>query len=1080
MKRSQIITFSLVWVMFMSALHINAQQTNVIRGIVTDYANNEPLPGVTILEKDKDDRIVNGAVTDINGSYQIRVNASTDSLHFSLLGMNTVSVAIGSRTTINVSLREDTQILGEVVIVAERPANLGGFFTPIDRTSAVSIVNMENLMNIPVMSLDQMLEGQVPGLMISMNSGNPGSGSSIQIRGAASLGLGTKPLIVVDDVPFRTEEAVDVNNPEGLSELVNISPSDIETINILKDAAATSLYGSDGANGVIVITTKRGDNIKPRVNVTAQFTLKYPQKTLPLLNGDQYKTMILESYQNRYGVGLDILNSPIRDLFLEKGDYNYENYNNNTYWPETINMKQGFAHQYSGSIIGGGESAKYNISLGYMDETGPVVGTNFNRLSGRFNFDYKISNNLTINSDVAYVNSKKKNGWGSVGSIVNIKAPVMPIYTQDSYGNSLSTYFFPGSSGFQGDVMNPVALTDLSIVNNSNDRLDTKVQIRFSPVKGLQINGLVSGAFEGIASDQFLPHSATGANYYRENNMRLVIEGNVNQSSMEKKNAFTLYAKNDIIYRFDFMEKHQFVAGLYNIFRDVGTNMMNMASTNIPNEKVSNPYLTEIINSASAERTIYREISNIGQLYYIYLDRYSLQGTINREGNSVFGSQNRFGYFPSISGFWRPLSEPFLKDKFKFWDELKIRASYGITGRSPGSSVGTSNFLTYTANAPFIDLMGVTPDNIKLENLRWEQSTTSNLGVDIGLFNGRFTITGDIASTTTKDLIMNAPVPFTSGFESMLQNYGTISGKSYEAEITAIPVQTKRWEFFVSFNISKFKAKVIALPHDEPVVRDKDLANGRFMSLVNVGDAIGTIYGLKYTGVYSTDDETMVKDANGQNIVNLDGETVPYRFSSPTGYIFEAGDARYADLNGDGVIDSRDVAAIGNNNPDFFGGSILRLRYKRTWELMANFIYQYGFDVINETKMNTTNMYSHNNQSTAALRRWRKQGDVTDIPRALYNAGYNWVGSDRYVEDGSYLKFQTLSLSYTLQRELLDKLNLQYARIALAIYNCGILTKYSGVDPTISSNRNDPFDFGKDRSMTPQPITYTLSVWVNF
>jgi len=657
----------------------------------------------------------------------------------------------------------------------------------------------------------------------------------------------------------------------------------------------------------------------------------------------------------------------------------------------------------------------------------------------------------------------------------------MPIYVQDSYGNSLPNYFFPGSLGFQGDVFNPVALVDLAKVNNAGDRLDAKVQIRFSPITNLQINSLVSGSYEAIANNTFLPYSATGDNYYRQNNMDLVITNNVNKSTLDKMNAFTLYVRNDFIYRMQFLQKHQLVAGFYTIYNDVGTNRINLEGTNLPNEQVSAPYLTDIITKTYSERTINRNFSVVGQLYYLYGNRYSLQASINRQGNSVFGANNRFGTFPAISGFWRPLAEPFMKNRFSFWDEFKIRASYGITGRSPDiNTIKTYNYLTYSANAPFIDMVGVTPDNIKLANLRWEQTSSSDIGVDLGFFKGRLSATGDISFFTTKDLITNAPVSSTSGFESMLQNFGSIRGHTYEASITGRPIATKNWEFNVSFNISKFKSKIIALPNNAPVVKNAALDNGQFMSLVNVGDNVGTIYGLKYLGVFPTDDDAMVRDANGNYITNLKGEKVPYRWMTPNGYTFVGGDAHYADLNGDGIIDTRDVTAIGNNTPDFFGGSILRLRFKQAWELMGNFIYQYGFDVVNIPKMNTTSMYNNNNQSQAVLRRWRKQGDVTDVPRALIGAGYNWVGSDRYVEDGSYIKLSTLSLSYTLQRKTLDKLHLDFARVAFTIYNCGILTNYSGVDPSISANRNDPFSIGRDNAMTPPPITYTLNLWVNF
>ncbi|MDR3062061.1 MAG: SusC/RagA family TonB-linked outer membrane protein [Dysgonamonadaceae bacterium] len=1066
-------------------MHLYAQQNTVVRGKVSD-AEGLPLPGVSVFEKDKDNRIVSGTVTDINGIFQIGVSIKADSLHFSMIGMKKVAKAVKGQTVVNVTMQEDEVTFSEVVVSAKRPVSTGGFLSQADRTAAMTTIKMEDFESIPAISIDQVLEGQVPGLMISMNSGDPGSGSAIQVRGASSVGLGTKPLIVVDNVPFKTEEVVDVNNPQGMSELLNISVNDIETINILKDAAATALWGSDGANGVIVITTKRGDSVKPRVNANASWGIKRPQSSLPLLNGDQYKTLILEAYQNRFGVGLDLLTSTIRNLFLEKGSLDYENYNNNTSWQDEINMKQGFTQDYSASIIGGGESAKYNVSLGYHDETGPVIETGFNRLNGRFNFDYSVSDNLNINSDISYSSSSKQSSYiNNIGNLVIRKSPVLPVYTQDEYGNSLPSFFFPGNNGFQNDLQNPVAILKLAEAMDYVNRLDAKVQIRFSPVRNLQINGLVAATHEAITKDRFLPHSATGYDYYRENNMNFIINDNVNKADVDDLNSFTLYAKNDITYTLS-KDEHSLVTGLYSIYEDISTKRIILTGTNLPSESLNNPYLSDILTTIGSEKNLIRSLSNVLQLYYSYSTRYALSGSIRRQGSSTFGKDHRFGYFPAISGFWRPISEPRFEKALKFFDEFKVRGSYGVTGRTPSNDIlrrlglTAINYFTYSANAPFIDMMGVTSDNIKLQDLRWEKTTSSNIGLDLGAFKNRLSFTGDVSFSTTKDLIVNAPLANTSGFEAMTRNFGTIRGRSFETAITGRPVVTDKWDLQLSFNITKTKSKVIELPNNEPVVQENALDNGKFLSLVNVGNEVGTIYGLKYLGVFSRDEDAFVKDAGGTFITNLHGEKVPIRWMKQDGEPFTGGDAIYADLNHDGIIDKQDVTIIGNNNPDFFGGFLVRLKYDKAWELFANFSYQYGFDIINVAKMNTTDMYTNNNQTQAVLRRWRKQGDITDVPRALYGAGHNFVGSDRYVEDGSYIKFNTLSLSYIFQHHTLARLKMRGAKIGFTVSNLGIWTKYSGVDPSINANRNDPFSLGKDEALTPIPITYSLQFWLNF
>jgi TonB-linked SusC/RagA family outer membrane protein len=1059
-------------------IQVNAQVSFIVRGKVIIKKTGEGLPGVTVFEKNRDNRIVNGVISDVNGNYQLKIADKTDSLYFRQIGMKSVTVAIAGREVINVGMADDTKELSEMVVTAKRPINSGGFMSiaPRNQTASIASLEMKNLEEIPATSLDQILEGQVSGLMVSMNSGDPGSGSSIQIRGATSLGLGSKPLIVVDDVPFKTNEVVDVNNPNGLSELVNISPSDIATIDVLKDAAATALYGSDGANGVIVIKTKRGDNIKPRVNITSMITVKYPQQPLPLLNGDEYKTMILEAYQNRFGSGLDLTTSIIRNLYLEKGSYDYENYNNNTYWPNEVNMRSGLGQNYMGSIIGGGESAQYNISLGYLKEVGPVTGTKLNRVNGRFNFDYRLSDKLTFNSDISYTGTRKTSSYDNIGGISLVKAPVLPVYVQDNFGNSLPTYFFPGVTGFQNEVRNPIALARKALAENGSNRLDAKLLVRYNPLKGLQLNSMISTAYESLTNNMFLPHSATGADYYKQNYYFLIVSNQVNSASVYPKNAFSLYFKNDLIYRLN-IKKHTLMAGLYTVYQDNSSKYIYLAGTNTPSEDLTAPYLSDIQTTISSGNTLERDFSLVGQLYYLYGDRYAINGSVRRQGNSAFGKNNRYGTFPAISGFWRPISEPFLKDKVKFFDEFKFRGSYGITGRAP--KVSAANAFTFSANAPFIDMIGITSDNIQLVNLRWEKTTSSNFGWDMSALNGRISLVTDISFMTTRDLILDVPISNSSGFETMTRNFGTIKGKVLEGALTLIPLATKKWNMMVSFNISGSQSKVVELPDNLPVIRGNVLDNGKFMSLVNVGDQVGTVYGLKYLGVYSYSADAYAKDSQGKFITNLNGEKVPIRWMKSDGEAFSGGDAIYADLNKDGIINKQDVTAIGNTNPLFYGGFMFRLSYNRAWEIFGNFSYQYGFDIINMAKMNTTSMSTNNNQTQAVMRRWRTQGDVTDMPRALYGAGHNWVGSDRYVEDGSYIKFSTFSLSYNLQKAMLNKLKLRSAKVAFTVYNLGILTKYSGVDPSISANRNDPFSLGQDNALTPIPITYTLGIWLN-
>jgi TonB-linked SusC/RagA family outer membrane protein len=1060
-------------------------QTIVVRGRVTESGTGQPIPGVNVTEKNKENRNVNGVVTDINGNYQLQIVDVNDSLKFTQIGLKAVSRTINAQRVINVVMSDDARSLTEVLVSGSRQQNLGGFLgvDQRDRTDAHTRIDMKDMEDIPATSIDQILEGKASGLLISMNSGNPGSSSSIQIRGSTSIGLGSKPLIVVDDVPFKSQANVDLNNPDALSELVNISPTDIATIDILKDAAATALYGSDGSNGVILITTKRGDNAKPRISFNSTLSLKIPQTPFPLLNGDEYKTMILEGYQNRYGTTELDPNSPVNNLFLQPGSLNYENYNNNTYWTDEVTMRQALLQNYNASIVGGGESAKYNVSLGYVDEVGPTKGTSLKRLTGRFNFDYRISDKLAFTSDISIADTRKNNNYQNLGSLAVVKAPVLPVFTQDEFGNSLSTYFIPGTSGFQNDIRNPIALIDNAMYVDANQRLDAKLTVRYSPLKNFNINNLISVTNESFTSDKFLPHSATGVDFYRQSNLYLRINNQNNLASSNPKKGASVYFKNDITYRFSLPKKHSLSSGLFTIVEALNSSNMTLASTNTPSEYLSSPYTSDIYNTISSGSSITRRLSVVGQAIYTFDDRYGLTANLRKEGNSAFGANNRYAVFPAVSAFWRPSSEGFIKKNIGEWlNEFKFRGSWGITGRAP--NVSAASAFTFSANAPFIDIQGVTPDNIQLVNLRWEKTTAANFGADLSLWKGRLSFVADYSINTTRDLILNTPIASSSGFESINTNFGTIRGNVFEFTVAGEAIKTKNWTFSGSFNVSTSVSKILELPNDAPVVRANVLDNGQYITLINIGDPVGTFYGLKYLGVYNTDADAFAKDENGKLLTDFNGKNIPMRWDNQGGQIFTGGDARYADLNNDGVINRQDVMALGNTNPKFYGGLVLRLNYRSMFELFSVFTYQSQFDIVNLAQANTTSMYNNNNQSTAVMRRWRKQGDgvgdATDIPRALYGTGHNWVGSDRYVEDGSFFRLNSVSLTYRLQKELLTRLKIRSASMTFSVSNVKTFTNYTGVDPAIGANRNDPFNMGQDNALTPIPLMYSLNFGISF
>ncbi|WEK19962.1 MAG: SusC/RagA family TonB-linked outer membrane protein [Candidatus Pedobacter colombiensis] len=1070
--------------LMLSAQQVIAQTSPsiVIRGQVKDK-KNEPIPGASVIEQDKDNRLINGTSTDVNGNYQIRISNANATLICRYIGSKPQTIKVNGRQVINITLEDENNMMQEVAITSKmkKPTVNTGFLDvdKRDMASSVSSVKMADLENLPAASIEDVLEGRVPGLMVTMSSGDPGAGAAIQLRGASSLGLNTKPLIVVDGIPWTDNipDNGDLSSPQGLSNLLNISPTDIATVDILKDAAATALYGADGANGVIAITTKRGSNIRPTVSATSKLSLTQAPRMLPMLNGTQYKTMVLEAYQNRYN-----MTTTPTSLFLEPGNADYENYNNNTNWPKQL-IKNGFQSDQNISIRGGGDATGYAISLGYLDEKGTTIRTGFRRANGRLAFDYKVSSKLKFLSDVAYTSSTRDQNiqLDNIGNttkpsllVVGIyKAPVIPVFAQDQYGNSTHEYFIQ-PTGFQGNVANPVAVANLASAKTQSDLLNSSVQAQFRPLndpKTLYIQSVVSLQYENANFDTFLPHSATGKDYTRTN-----IQSGVNTAYSEPKYGLTLYQRNWATYSFN-NDKNTFLIGGGTIYTENRARILNLKADNVASEFITDPYSSPAILQQESSNVFKRTISLTGQMVYIYGDRYSVQAVIRRDGSSAFGGSNRFGTFPSISGFWRPSSEPFMK-KFTWLDDMKIRASWGITGRAP--DISASNSATFSANAAYGDLQGVTPDNIDLANLKWERTEQANLGLDLSIFKNRLSITTDVYNNITRDLLWNRPIPNNSGFESVYQNFGSIQNRGIEFEITGIPLKTKDWMLTVSFNIYKNVSKVLSLPDGNEISKQNTIGNGQIIQRIRVGDPLGAFYGFKYKGVYARDEDAFVKNADGSFVTDLNGLKIPIRWNNKDGYAFQGGDAIYEDLNHDGVINLQDVTKIGNSSPDFAGGLNLNLTYK-SFTLNTQFTYRYGNDVINVAKMNTTNMYNENNQTTAVMRRWRKQGDVTDIPRALYGAGYNWVGSDRYVEDGSFIRLSAISLGYRVPAKVVQRLRMKGLSFSLSASNLAIFTKYSGIDPEVGTSSNtDPFKVGQDNSLTPPASYYTFNTVISF
>ena len=1064
----------------------------LIKGKVVDSKDKLAIIGASVVEQDNEKRTITGVATDIDGNFAIRVSSVKNKISVSYIGYKPKVFDINERRVFNVSLESNSSTLNEVSIVGSKTVSNGTGLN-IDarnQTTAVATISAAALEEIQASSIDQALVGRLPGVDLTANSGDPGAGMSIRIRGTSTINGQTNPLIVVDGIPYETTVPADFNfataDEQGYASLLSIAPSDIKDITVLKDAAATAVWGSRAANGVLIINTKRGTVGAPVITYTFKGSFSKQPSAIPLLNGNQYSELIPEEVQNVRGTPLNTLNAS-EFQYDPNNPYYYYNYSNNTDWVKAI-TQTGYTNNHNVSITGGGEKARYFASLGYDGEKGTTVGTGLERINTRFNLDYVVSTNLRFRADVAYTHSLTKANYYdptnkdlNVRNIAMTKMPNMSIYEYDEYGNKTPNYFSPAANiqGQYPSTYNPVAMANDAINNTYNDRVTPHFNLQYNIIPDL----LVSTAdlqFDINNNKQvtFLPQTATG---------RPITETVVNRAYGYDLDVFNVQSKINFVVTPKLGDKQSF-QGLLSlqtydnkpVFQSQLTS--NSASTVLQDPSAS----TRVQNSElgiSSNISETRSVAALLSAQYGLLDRYLINVGLRGDGNSRFGPGHRYGLFPSISTRWRVSGEPFMKN-VKHLDDFSFRASYGQSGNTPTTDYSFYN--TYaTLPWTYLGQSGVYSQNIQLDNLRWEKTSGTNVGLNLIMFNYRINLDVEVYRNRTTDLLFNTTTPLAistyNGYSSISMNAGTLDNQGFEIGLNATPIKTKNWTVDFAFNLA----------HNENVMREispyvslttgNTTLNGNYLATLQVNNPLGSIYGYKYQGVYKDASETIATDKNGKQIIGPNGVPVQMRFNYPqTDYLFQPGDAKYEDINHDGVIDYRDVVYLGNGNPKITGGFGPTITYKNTWKLNLFFSYRQGFQLVNNTMMTTTNMYQYNNQSTAVLRRWEKPGDVTDIPRALYGSGYNWLGSSRYVQDGSYIKFTSATLRYNLNQSLVKRLSLKNASVYFTGQNLMTFTNYLGQDPEVSPRASDIYRQAIDKSTTPPSKIYTIGLTASF
>lgn len=947
------------------ALAAFAQQ-KTITGTVVD-TDGLAMPGVNILIKGTNQ----GTVTNVEGQYKITIDASTQTtLVYSYIGTQTQEILVQAQSVINVTLQDAMWALDEVVVVGY------GTQESKDVTGAVSVVGSKELVSRPNTQVGALIQGKAAGVQVLSSSGKPSQGLNLRIRGTNSINAGSEPLYVIDGVPTQDTRS--------------LNPADIESISILKDAASAAIYGSQAANGVVLITTKRGTSDKTKVTLDTYTGFSQVWNTLPVLNGEQYRDLMTELGQNTDW-----------DLYSQRTDWQQEIFQN------------GFSQNYQLAFSGKSDKTNYYVSGGWVSQEGAIRSAQMNRANFKINLAQEVNEWLSIGTNIAFTkysdvdvtdNTNVNSGGVLLGALTT--PSVIGIYNADGTFTS---------NPFQ-NWENPIASTDGTDRAYNSQRFlgNTYFQVKF--LKDFSFKSNLGIDFSNGVFESFLDPFRTS--YGRALNGR----------GIHSTDKSTYYIVDNTINYAKELAKHSIQALVGTVVQKYQWENSNIERRNFSSDGISTVNGGSEVTAASASKSEKANSSFISRVNYAFADKYLVTANLRVDGSSIFGPDNRWGYFPSFSFGWRLSEESFMK-KMTQVEDVKLRAGWGIVGNDQIANYAYLGRVGSGANYPIggVASPGTYPASIENRTLRWEESTQANIGLDVVLYQGRVRFTADAYVKNTNDLLLNAPLPKSTGFDNTIQNIGKLQNKGFELSISTVNVD-KAIIWNTDLNLSLNRNEVIDLVGQELLMGS--IAGRGDASLVKEGLPLGTLYGYIFGGV---------DPATGNAY-----------------YIDQQGESTFAPTPEDRVI-------IGDANPDFIFGITNNVSYKGL-SLMVFLQGVYGNDMLNASRIELEGMTDPKNQSTAVLNRWRESGDITAIPRASWGSTNNSRISSRFIEDASYLRIKAVTLSYQLPKELLGKVHLQAARMYVTGENLLTFTKYSGFDPEVnafgSSNTVQGIDYG--------------------
>lgn len=951
-----------------------------VSGVVTSSTDNNTLPGVNVIEKGT----TRGTSTDGDGNYELTVSGSEAVLVFSYVGFKTEEVTVGDQETIDVILDEDLQLLDDFVVVG---------YGEQDRktlTSSISSVSAEEIENTPAAGTDQLIQGRAAGVLVSNNSGTPGSGVFVKIRGTSSITGGSDPLYVVDGVPIKTGNyGLDLGG-ETTSAIADINPSDIESIEILKDASATAIYGARAANGVVLITTKRGSNSAPSIKISTYYGFEEALNEPDLVSGPEFEMLMNESARNNG----------------QPEPYANPQSTVDTDWASTV-FRQGSVRNVDLSISGGNETIRYAISGSNFDQDGVVEPTTYERSSARVNLDLDANDKLSFGTSITYSFSNRNrarnndNITGVLGGVYFIPSN-LPVFQEDGSYTKFSIF------------ENPVAAA---------------TEIDFN----MDVNRLISnvfGEYELLPNLNFRTSWSYDYNQVKEDRYNNTFTNNGSATNGDALSSVALITswtgENTLDYRF-FTGDHNFNALVGTSLQETEFERTTAEGQQFPSNDFQR-IEDAAVQTSSSDGTSSGIVSFFGRLQYDYDARYLATFTVRRDGSSRFGENNQWGTFPSVAFGWVPSEEEFFN--VGWINNLKIRGSYGITGNQGGINNFQARGLW--GGASYTDSPGTTPEQLSNPNLKWETTRQLDLGLDLSVLNDRLTITYDYYRKKTEDLLLAVPVPFSTGFAELIQNFGEVENNGMEFGLSADILQSDDFGWRTQFNIAGNRNKI-----------------------------------LKLAAPFNVYNRDLYRYQEGASLYS-------FYFHNQLGVDPETGDPIFEDVDGDGTFNPNvDRKIVGDANPDFFGGITNQVNV-RNFDLSVFFQYSYGNEQLNWNRFFQEHGGTRNsNFLSSQLDRWQQPGDDTMIPRL---SRQNYAGNlrpSRFVEDGSYIRLKNATLGYTLPAGILAKLggSIKRTRFYITGQNLLTFTGYSGLDPEVTATATTNLTRGIEFYTIPQART---------